>query len=524
MPLMSDKEYEKVKAMRKSRIAEEMKKKRRGLRDVGGLIKRPSVSAPAMKMYREESTSKELATMAERAANVKRQRELVNRTPPPLWGAFGQMVSPIRQPETLEMPNAEMPQQIPLRGIQSARQSEFAPQPEPSMARLFGEKVLNKLQAGYSTIRAIRTLASPEKRREISEFWKQRGLKRGYAEPSIAILQKEVPAVKEAWYGTDPQAGIPPTGLKTAAPVTPVTAPVTPVTAELPSGVPAGLQAARPAEAIAPTPQAQAQAEADARARGVVSPAPTLASAIRTGARGTNVYDVAEGRWKTQPFLTTTGTGTPMTAEDWEQKRMAVGGGLRGMQSVSDRRTFEKEQQMIGEKQALESQRAHELTMEQERTKGTIGAGLARARGKTAAEVKTELEGKDRADFIARSIKEINKLGSPPTVGGYEGATTFGGVERGDSYKKAYNRIEEKYEYISPFKYAKQMKLPDEERTHDALIREVREAFEQGVTGTSLASAGTEKPPLPNAEQGADGKWYIPDPNRPGKYQIVGNT
>jgi hypothetical protein len=30
-----------------------------------------------------------------------------------------------------------------------------------------------------------------------------------------------------------------------------------------------------------------------------------------------------------------------------------------------------------------------------------------------------------------------------------------------------------------------------------------------------------EKPPMPNARKAPDGKWYVPDPQRPGKYQLV---
>jgi hypothetical protein len=34
-------------------------------------------------------------------------------------------------------------------------------------------------------------------------------------------------------------------------------------------------------------------------------------------------------------------------------------------------------------------------------------------------------------------------------------------------------------------------------------------------------SASDEKPPVPNARKAKDGHWYVPDPDRPGKYQRV---
>ena len=45
------------------------------------------------------------------------------------------------------------------------------------------------------------------------------------------------------------------------------------------------------------------------------------------------------------------------------------------------------------------------------------------------------------------------------------------------------------------------------------------EAPDEG--GGSSAGGGSETPPAPNAKKAADGKWYVPDPARPGKYLRV---
>jgi hypothetical protein len=41
------------------------------------------------------------------------------------------------------------------------------------------------------------------------------------------------------------------------------------------------------------------------------------------------------------------------------------------------------------------------------------------------------------------------------------------------------------------------------------------------LTGVPVPAAGADQPPVPNARKAPDGKWYVPDPNRAGKYLQV---
>ena len=46
-------------------------------------------------------------------------------------------------------------------------------------------------------------------------------------------------------------------------------------------------------------------------------------------------------------------------------------------------------------------------------------------------------------------------------------------------------------------------------------------SFAQGAPATTRSTQYTDAPPVPGARRAADGRWYVPDPQRPGKYLLA---
>jgi hypothetical protein len=78
-------------------------------------------------------------------------------------------------------------------------------------------------------------------------------------------------------------------------------------------------------------------------------------------------------------------------------------------------------------------------------------------------------------------------------------------------------------EIISTIKQGMQYKT----ESYRAQIDAIRERIGAGGGGSATTTAPAtptstgEQPPIPNAKKAPDGKWYVPDPARPGKYLMV---
>jgi hypothetical protein len=61
----------------------------------------------------------------------------------------------------------------------------------------------------------------------------------------------------------------------------------------------------------------------------------------------------------------------------------------------------------------------------------------------------------------------------------------------------------------------------DEGKTIPGWREKVWEKINSLGSSDKATAAAAEKPPMENAKKAPDGKWYIPDPKRPGKYQLI---